>query len=126
MNWLRIYIGLSGVMLAVALAHGASAQDIGDPDRGRMLAERDCGGCHATGVAGRSLLVAAPPFRDLHLRYDVEDLAEALAEGIVTGHPAMPSKAYPPDDVRDLIAYLRGLEPKVKDERTPHVGDERR
>ena len=32
----------------------------------------------------------APPFRDLPKRYPVENLAEALAEGIVTGHPARP------------------------------------
>jgi cytochrome c len=47
----------------------------------------------------------------------VENLAEALAEGIVTGHPAMPSKPYPPDDVRDLIAYLRTLEPRDRPKR---------
>jgi len=75
-----------------------------------MLAERDCAACHAVGRSGRGRIPSAPPFRELHLRYDVGDLGEALAEGIVTGHPVMPSKPYPPDDVRDLIVYLRTLE----------------
>ena len=122
----RLDIGLSGVMLAVALAHGASAQDISDPTRGRIIAERDCGGCHATGVADLSPLAAAPRFRDLHVRYDVETLAEALAEGIVTGHAAMPSTPYPSNEVGDLIAYLRGLEPKAIEASTPAIGNERR
>jgi cytochrome c len=100
-----------GVMAAVISGPSALAQEMGDAARGRALAERDCSGCHAVGPGGRSPLVAAPPFRDLHKRYDVEDLAESLAEGIVTGHPAMPSRPYPPKDVRDLIAFLRTLEP---------------
>jgi cytochrome c len=103
--------------VAFAVAHRATAQEVGDSMRGRLLAERDCAVCHATGPSDHSPLAAAPPFRDLHRRYDVENLAEALAEGIVTGHPAMPSKPYPPDDVRDLIAYLRTLEPRDRPKR---------
>jgi cytochrome c len=103
--------------VAFAVAHRATAQEVGDPMRGRLLAERDCAVCHATGPSDHSPLAAAPPFRELHRRYDVENLAEALAEGIVTGHPAMPSKPYPPDDVRDLIAYLRTLEPRDRPKR---------
>jgi len=34
-----------------------------------------------------SPLQIAPPFRTLHLRYPVEDLAESLAERIMTAHP---------------------------------------
>lgn len=112
MHWRRLDLGL--ICGVLALAHGASAQEPGDAIRGRMLAERDCGGCHAAGFSDRSPVAAAPPFRDLHRRYDVENLAEALAEGIVTGHPAMPSKPYPAADVRDLIAYLHTLEPRER------------
>ena len=46
-------------------------------------------------------MALAPPFRLLPQRYPVEHLAEALAEGIVTGHPAMPQfKFHPGGDRR--------------------------
>jgi mono/diheme cytochrome c family protein len=42
----------------------------------------------------------------------VESLAEALAEGIVTGHPTMPEFALDAAQVNDFIAYLKSLEPR--------------
>jgi mono/diheme cytochrome c family protein len=42
----------------------------------------------------------------------VESLAEALAEGIVTGHPTMPEFALDPAQVNDFVAYLKSLEPR--------------
>ncbi|WP_244593659.1 c-type cytochrome [Methylopila sp. Yamaguchi] len=59
--------------------------------RGLAFAKTNCDGCHAIGRSGVSALRIAPPFRDLHTRYSVDMLAEALAEGIVTGHPTMPT-----------------------------------
>ncbi|HWL21031.1 MAG TPA: cytochrome c, partial [Bradyrhizobium sp.] len=35
---------------------------------------------------------------------------EALAEGIVTGHPAMPEFQLSPDEIHDLLSYLKTLE----------------
>ena len=55
-------------------------------------------------------MAAAPPFRTLHHRYPVEDLAEALAEGIMTAHPAMPQFKLGVTEIDDLIAYLKSLE----------------
>jgi hypothetical protein len=49
---------------------------------------------------------AAPPFRSLSQRYPVADLQEALAEGLVTAHPAMPEVVMEEADIADLIAYL--------------------
>ena len=66
--------------------------------------------CHAVGRAGDSPLRIAPPFRTLHTRYPVENLAEALAEGITVGHPAMPEFRLDPDQIDNLIAYLKTLE----------------
>jgi mono/diheme cytochrome c family protein len=53
----------------------------------------------------------APPFRDLAKRYPVENLAEALAEGIVTGHPAMPRFTFEPREIDALLAYISSLAP---------------
>lgn len=61
--------------------------------------------------AGRGKPAAGrAPFRDLHTRYPVEDLGEALTEGIRTGHPTMPEFRFDPDQAQDLIAYLKSLE----------------
>jgi len=82
----------------------------GDPQMGRLLAETDCAHCHAIGPSGTSPLPPAPPFRTLHTRYPVENLEEALAEGIVVGHPAMPEFRLDPDQIENLIAYLKTME----------------
>jgi len=37
-------------------------------------------------------------------------LQEALAEGISTGHPTMPEFRLEPDQVNDVISYLKSLE----------------
>jgi cytochrome c len=77
---------------------------------GKRLAQEWCAKCHAIGRFGASPLPEAPPFRDLHSRYNVEDLAESLAEGIMTGHPSMPAFSFDPDQIENLIAYLKTLE----------------
>ncbi len=84
--------------------------DDGNPALGQRLAQEWCAKCHATGRYGDSPLQIAPPFRDLHQRYNVEDLAESLAEGIMVGHPTMPNFRFDPDQIQNLIAYLKTLE----------------
>ena len=78
--------------------------------RGRTFAQANCARCHAVGPAGESPLPKAPPFRVIHQRYPVENLAEALAEGIRTAHPAMPEFELDQRQIGDLIAYLKSLE----------------
>lgn len=99
------------VTVLCVFAGAADAQaPAGDVARGRELAQSRCGGCHAVGPTGQSAMPAAPPFRELHRRYPVEQLAEALAEGITTGHEAMPEFQLAPAQVEALIAYLKTLE----------------
>lgn len=78
--------------------------------RGFAIVQANCARCHAVERVGKSPLPAAPPFRTLHERYPVESLQESLAEGIVTGHPAMPEFSFDPGQVGDVIAYLKSLE----------------
>jgi cytochrome c len=61
-------------------------------------------------VTGDSPVAKAPPFRTLHNRYPIENLEEALAEGIRTAHPEMPQIELDPDQINDLTAYLKSLE----------------
>ena len=70
----------------------------------------NCTQCHAVDKISPSPLKIAPPFRTLHTKYPVEDLAEALAEGIVTGHPTMPQFELDIGQIGDVIAYLKTLE----------------
>jgi mono/diheme cytochrome c family protein len=102
----RIVLAMAGL---VAIVSSASAQS-GRAQRGEVFLRTNCGQCHATGRFGDSPLPIAPPFRTLHERYPVEDLAEALAEGIITGHPTMPEFQLDPAQINDVIAYLQTLE----------------
>jgi cytochrome c len=78
--------------------------------RGLAFAKANCARCHAIGRSGNSRLEQAPPFRTLHDRYPVETLAEAFAEGIYTGHSKMPAFELDPDQINDLLSYLKTLE----------------
>lgn len=95
--------------LSPAAAMGGAAPDVGDAARGHDLATARCGACHAVEARGRSPMRAAPPFRTLGRRYPVESLDEALAEGIVAGHPDMPSDPWEAADIADFIAHLRAI-----------------
>jgi mono/diheme cytochrome c family protein len=96
-------------LLALLLSTPALALSPSE-QRGKSFALTNCARCHSIDRVTRSPLKIAPPFRTLHLRYPVETLEEALAEGIVTGHPTMPQFVLEPDQIRDFLAYLKTLE----------------
>lgn len=96
-------------MLCTLGPAGAMAQTA-SPTRGEALLRANCATCHAIGRTGQSATTGATPFRDLHRRYPVEHLGEALAEGIGTGHEAMPEFQLEEPQIADVIAYLRTLE----------------
>ena len=101
---------LSSLFL-VAVVLPVAAQQDPKVQRGKIFAQTNCGSCHAVGPVGDSPLPEAPPSRTLHERYPVDSLSEALAEGIITGHPTMPEFRLDPDQITDLISYLKSLEP---------------
>jgi len=94
----------------LAFASGAAAAERDQLNRGHALVQRHCAGCHAVNRTGASPIFAAPPFRDLNARYRIDDLAEALAEGLLTGHPAMPEFRFPPEDVEAITLYLKSIQ----------------
>lgn len=97
---------LAAVMLLIALAsaHAQSTQ------RGLNYLLANCARCHSIDKVSESPLRIAPPFRTLHLKYPVESLEEAFAEGIRTGHQNMPEFRLDADQIGDVIAYLKTLE----------------
>ena len=98
-------------VLGMLTSAGAAAQSIsGNEELGFAFVEANCSQCHAVGLAGDSPLAGAPPFRDLGRFYPVDALAEALAEGIVTGHADMPEFVLEPGEIADVIAYLKSIQ----------------
>jgi cytochrome c len=101
-----------GALALVAVASSAAnAQDVA---QGGKLAEKYCSRCHAVGTSGTSPHLSAPPFRVIAAKGHVDDLQEALAEGITVGHPDMPEFAFEPTQISDFLAYLKGLAPSTK------------
>jgi cytochrome c len=102
-----------GLALAAAGLCGpvmVSAAEKDLTDKGRVLIEENCSRCHAIGLVGDSPKPEAPPLRTLSRNYPVEDLAESLAEGIVSGHPEMPIFVFGPHEVNAIIAYLDSIQ----------------
>ena len=100
----------STIIALTLVMMGSSAASAASIEQGRRLAAVYCQNCHAIDKVSPSPLRIAPPFRTLHERYPVETLQEALAEGIVTGHPTMPEFKFEPDQINDFLTFLKSLE----------------
>lgn len=106
--------------LLLASATMLAGPAVGQPDAarrederlalGRMLVGRNCSSCHAVGPADVSPRPGAPAFRDLSERYPIETLGEALAEGLLVGHPEMPEFRFAPHEVAAIMRYLESLQ----------------
>lgn len=90
---------------------GAGEAEVSQTQKGHAFIRENCASCHAVEMTGESPNDKAPPFRTLHLKYPVENLEEALAEGISTGHGDMPEFKLHPAQIGEVIAYLKSLEP---------------
>jgi cytochrome c len=94
----------------LGLVDPAAAQSSPAAQRGLTFVRVHCAQCHAVDAVSESPLTIAPPFRKLHRKYPIENLRGPLSEGIVVGHPTMPQFRLEPDQVGDVIAYLKTLE----------------
>jgi len=83
----------------------------GDLSKGRAIADQYCARCHNVTEQGVSPFQPAPPFREFASRWPLENLEEALAEGISVGHEAMPEFQLSIDEIDDLMSYIRSLNP---------------
>jgi cytochrome c len=81
-------------------------------EEGRHTAERLCSRCHAIEGPGPSAVPAAPPFSGIGRRLQIDDLAESLAEGILTGHGPveMPEIVLSPEEIDGVLAYLHSVQ----------------
>ena len=107
----KVLLAAAAAAALLAVPSVASAQSQSPAEqRGQTFVRANCSRCHAIDKVSPSPLSVAPPFRDLHRRYPIDVLAEALAEGIRTGHPSMPEFRLDPGQIGDVIAYLKSLE----------------
>ena len=99
------------VMAICLIIPGAAAAQMSPSEqRGQTFVRANCSTCHAIDKVSASPLKIAPPFRELHRRYPIESLQEALVEGIRTGHVNMPEFRLDPGQASDVIAFLKTLE----------------
>ena len=78
--------------------------------RGRALAETMCSECHAIGKRGRSPHIAAPAFRALDSRLDLDSFAGRLRRGLTSGHPDMMTFRFTREDARAFVLYLKSIQ----------------
>jgi cytochrome c len=102
-------IVMLGVILLCA-GEPARAQQPPAAQRGLTFVRVHCAQCHSIDQVSDSPLTIAPAFRTLHLKYPIESLRRPLSEGISASHPTMPQFRLDPDQIADVIAYLKTLE----------------
>src|SRR5690242_18916550 len=78
-----------GPLLLLAAMSVARAGDL--ENHGQAILQTNCSDCHAIGKDGNSPNPAAPPFRNIDQRYDMDSLHSKLREGVVSLHPDMPT-----------------------------------
>lgn len=106
------YLLLAGFVLSQNTSPAfAQEGSQGDLSKGRAIADRYCARCHNVVDEGVSPFQPAPPFRELASRWPLENLEEALAEGISVGHEAMPEFKLNIDEIDDLMSYIRSINP---------------
>ena len=79
------------------------------PTRGEAIAARLCSGCHAVGFVEYSARTAAPPFRDLALRYNELSLERKLSEINGKPHFEMPPITLDNAEITELANYIAQL-----------------
>ncbi|MGD9656695.1 MAG: cytochrome c [Methylocystis sp.] len=100
------------LVLGAGVASAKSSVNAQQLKRGRVIAQHNCGRCHAVGVKGESANPKSPPFRSLSRKYPLSNLEEALAEGIVVGHEGleMPQFRLSAGQIEALLAYLASIQ----------------
>jgi mono/diheme cytochrome c family protein len=94
------------------MAHKGEAY--GNVERGQSIAEQTCLRCH-TKFEGDPLpdpnVTNAPALASFGQRWPLENLEEALAEGITVLHESvtMPEFSFTPETIADLLSYMETL-----------------
>lgn len=95
--------------LTVGMLDAASGSEL---SRGEEIAVQRCSVCHATDAKSPSPHKITPPFRDLHQRFPIDMLVEAIGTGTVSGHDEMPMFQFTIEDAQALVTYIDSLSPE--------------
>lgn len=102
---------LRAAMLVLVAATVPARGEVSAPAaRGKILLTRMCGHCHAVGPSGASAHPAAPAFRRLDRRLDLDTFDERLRQGLFSGHSDMPQFRLTREEARAVQAYLRTIQ----------------
>jgi mono/diheme cytochrome c family protein len=102
------------------LISGTNIAGAGAPESkidGRLLLQKSCSRCHSIDATGGSPLAKAPPFREIYLRYPIEQLEYGFAEGMGSRHPGMPQIQFSDEQAAAIISYLgriTGVDPSTR------------
>lgn len=86
---------------------------------GKALLEKNCARCHSIAAAGDSPLKAAPPLREVYLKYPIEMLQSALGEGFGSRHSDMPQIQFSSEQADAILDYLGSLVGRPPSTRPP-------
>ena len=111
---LKLSVIFGALFVFMLSAQAASSAQETLQKRGHVIAQANCGRCHAIGLEGASKNPKSPPFRYLGRKYPLENLEEALGEGIVVGHEGeeMPEFRLNTAQIEALLAYLASIQKK--------------
>jgi mono/diheme cytochrome c family protein len=99
---------MSGLALAALLP--ASAYAAPDVAHGETIAKRWCASCHLVSPDQSKASVDVAPFADVAKNKTNAQIADFLTEP----HPKMPDMHLSRDEIGDLVAYIRSLNPPAK------------
>lgn len=90
-------------------APAAGTPELAAIERGGAIVAENCARCHARAPGEVSKHASAPSFATLFNAYPPEYLQEAFAEGVFVGHDDMPAFEFTPEQINDLVVYLKTL-----------------
>ena len=98
------------IMVATLLTLvGSSAMATGQPEEGKLIAERWCAACHQVSPEQTTASADVPSFMTVaEMRATTSDLA-ALEGFLANPHPVMPDMSLTRQEIRDLVAYIGSL-----------------
>ena len=100
-----LHLGMAGAMMSVGLGLAGNAQTPSAVDRGKMIAEERCGGCHFAGAMVQG--TPAPSFIALAARTNLT--AERLRDLITIPKHPMPAVPLEAAEIDAVVAYIRSL-----------------
>ena len=107
---IRIQCALASLaILAVHMGSALTTVNAGTAINGKSLLGKHCARCHSIEATGDSPLKKAPSFREVYLRYPIEQLEGGLAEGMGSRHREMPQIQFSPEQVSAILDYLGSI-----------------